>query len=182
MPSAGDDDDEFLFRPVWETDDEEAPPGAPPRRQSSAAPDYVHPLLDPLARAQHAVTRLDARVEAAAPIVAEGLRAGLALREAAGWLAWARFSIHPRDLALRDAGLTGAYGPAALADRLAAQLPATTAQGTIFELAIGSCRSSGPQHGPILAAARRNAQLAPHRRCPGDARIASLAWGGPARR
>ena len=135
MPSAGDDDDDFLFRPVWETEDEEAPPGAPPRRQSASAPDYAHPLLAPLARAQHAVTRLDARAEAAAPVIAEGLRARLALREAAGWLAWARFSIHPRDLALRDAGLTGAYGPAALADRLAAELPATTAQGTIFELA-----------------------------------------------
>ena len=135
MPSAGDDDDDFLFRPVWETEDEEAPPGAPPRRQPAAAPDYAHPLLAPLARAQHAVSRLDARTEAAAPVIAEGLRARLALREAAGWLAWARFSIHPRDLALRDAGLTGAYGPAALADRLAAELPATTAQGTIFELA-----------------------------------------------
>jgi HTH DNA binding domain len=135
MPSAGDDDDDFLFRPVWETEDEETPPGAPPRRQPAATPDYAHPLLAPLARAQHAVTRLDARAEAAAPVIAEGLRARLALREAAGWLAWARFSIHPRDLALRDAGLTGAYGPAALADRLAAELPATTAQGTIFELA-----------------------------------------------
>jgi DNA binding protein with HTH domain len=135
MPSAGDDDDDFLFRPVWETEDEEAPPAAPPRRQSAALPDYAHPLLAPLARAQHAVTRLDARAEAAAPVIAEGLRSRLALREAAGWLAWARFSIHPRDLALRDAGLTGAYGAAALADRLAAELPATTAQGTIFELA-----------------------------------------------
>jgi hypothetical protein len=135
MPNAGDDDDDFLFRSVWETEDEEAPPGTPPRRQPASAPDYAHPLLAPLARAQHAVTRLDARAEAAAPVIAEGLRARLALREAAGWLAWARFSIHPRDLALRDAGLTGAYGPAALADRLAAQLPATTAQGTIFELA-----------------------------------------------
>ena len=131
----GDDDDDFLFRPPWEGDDEEAPPGAPPHRQSASLPDYAHPLLAPLARAQHAVTRLDARAEAAAPIITEGLRARLALREAAGWLAWARFSIHPRDLALRDAGLTGAYGPAALADRLAAELPATTAQGTIFELA-----------------------------------------------
>ena len=135
MPSASDDDDDFLFRPVWETEDEETPPGAPPRRQPASAPDYTHPLLAPLARAQHAVTRLDARAEAAAPVIAEGLRARLALREAAGWLAWARFSIHPRDLALRDAGLTGAYGPAALADRLAAELPATTAQGYIFDLA-----------------------------------------------
>ena len=135
MPSAGDDDDDFWFQPVWKTEDEEAPSGAPPRRQPASAPDYAHPLLAPLARAQHAVSRLDARAEAAAPVIAEGLRARLALREAAGWLAWARFSIHPRDLALRDAGLTGAYGPAALADRLAAELPATTAQGTIFELA-----------------------------------------------
>ena len=129
----------------------------PARRHAGnllSAPDYAHPLLAPLARAQHAVSRLDARTEAAAPVIAEGLRARLALREAAGWLAWARFSIHPRDLALRDAGLTGAYGPAALADRLAAELPATTAQGTIFELAPSDLAvDQALQHGPILAAA-----------------------------
>jgi hypothetical protein len=135
MSSAGDDDDDFWFRPVWETEDEEAPPGAAPSRKPAVEPDYTHPLLAPLARAQHAVTRLDARIEAAAPIIGEGIRARLALREAAGWLAWARFTIHPRDLALRDAGLTGAYGPAALANRLTAELPATAAQGVIFDVA-----------------------------------------------
>jgi HTH DNA binding domain len=135
MPSASDDDDDFWFRPVWETDDEGSPPGAPPSRKPQAEPDYTHPLLAPLARAQHAVSRLDARVEAAAPAVAEGLRARLAYREAAGWLVWARFTVHPRDLALRDAGLTGAYGPAALADRLEVELPATTAQGHTFDIA-----------------------------------------------
>jgi hypothetical protein len=137
MSSAAEDedDDAFWFRPVWETDDEDAPPGAAPRRQPAAAPDFTHPLLSPLAHAQYAVTRLDARAEAAKPIIGEGLRARIALREAAGWLAWARFTIHPRDLALRDAGLTGAYGPAALANRLAAELPATTAQGHIFDVA-----------------------------------------------
>jgi hypothetical protein len=136
MSSTGeDDDDDFWFRPVWETEDEVEPPGAPPRRQSAVAPNYTHPLLAPLARAQHAVSRLDARAEAAAPIIAEGLRSRLAVREAAGWLAWARFVVHPRDLALREAGLTGAYGPAALADHLAAELPATTAQGHTFDIA-----------------------------------------------
>ena len=135
MFSAGDDDDEFWLRPVWETEEEETPPGSPPPRKPVPDPDYTHPLLGPLARAQHAVTRLDARAEAAAPVIGEGLRARLALREAAGWLAWARFTIHPRDLALRDAGLTGAYRAAALAGRLPAELPATTAQGYTFDLA-----------------------------------------------
>ncbi|MBV9825344.1 MAG: hypothetical protein JO001_06690 [Alphaproteobacteria bacterium] len=135
MSGDGEDDEALWFRPVWETENEDAPPGAPSRRQAAAAPDYTHPLLAPLARAQHAVTRLDARTEAAPPAIGEGLRARLAMREAAGWLAWARFPIHPRDLALRDAGLTGAYGPAAFADRLAAELPATTAQGYTFEIA-----------------------------------------------
>jgi hypothetical protein len=137
MPNAGEDDDDaaLWLQPVWATEDEETPPGAPPRRIPAAEPDYAHPLLGPLARAQHAVSRLDARAEAAAPVIAEGLRARLAMREAAGWLAWARFTIHPRDLALRDAGLTGAYGPAMLADHLAAELPATTAQGYTFDIA-----------------------------------------------
>jgi hypothetical protein len=135
MESDIDDEDEEWWRPVWETDDETEPPGRPRAKPSSATSDYAHPLLGPLAKAQDAVGRLEARAEAAPPDIAEGLRARLAYREAAGWLAYARFSIHPRDLALRDAGLTGSYGPAALAGRLEAQLPATTAQGYEFDVA-----------------------------------------------
>lgn len=135
MGSDGEDDEESWWRPVWETDDETEPPGKPRSRQAVQEPDYGHPLLGPLARAQDAVARLEARAGAAAPGIAEGLRARLAFREAAGWLAFSHVWIHPRDLALRDAGLTGSYGPAAFAGRLEAELPATTAQGSSFEVA-----------------------------------------------
>jgi hypothetical protein len=133
--AVGDEDDDFWWQPSWKTDEEAEPPGAPRRRQPAPQPDYTHPLLAPLARAQDAVARLDGRAEAAPAAIAEGLRARIAYREAGGWLLFARVGVHPRDLALRDAGLTGSYGPAALAGRLEAQLPATTAQGYEFEVA-----------------------------------------------
>lgn len=60
----------------------------------------------------------------------EGLRARIAYREAAGWLAHARTWIHPRDLALRDAGLTGSYAVAAHAGRLDTELPTMAAAGS----------------------------------------------------
>ena len=132
---SGDDDDELWWRPPWETGDEIEPPGRPHSRQPAAEPDYTHPLLGPLAKAQDTVARLEARAEAAPPAITEGLCARLAYREAAGWLIYARCGIHPRDLALRDAGLTGSYGAAAAAGRLEATLPATTAQGYDFEVA-----------------------------------------------
>jgi hypothetical protein len=83
-------------------------------------------LLKPLAEASAALARLDARLEAADPAVADGLRGRLALREAAGWLAhqygtW----VHPTDLGLREAGLTGSVTAAAMGGRLRATLPAT---------------------------------------------------------
>jgi hypothetical protein len=132
--SDGEEDEDFPFRPVWETEEETEPPGKPRARPVAKEPDYTHPLLAPLARAQDAVARLDARTEAAPANIAEGLRARLSYREASGWLAYSHVWIHPRDLALRDAGLTAAYGPAAVIGRLAAELPATTAQG--FEFAV----------------------------------------------
>ena len=124
------EDEELSWRPPWETEEEASldPPGATPRRTVAAAPDYEHPLLAPLARAQDAVARLEARVQAASEIVAEGLRARLSYRETAGWLSYAHVWLHPDDLALRDAGLTGSYGPAARSGRLAAELPATAAR------------------------------------------------------
>ena len=65
-----------------------------------------HPLLL-LAEAQDAVARLEATAATASPTVIEGLRARVAYREAAGWLAHTHTWIHPCDLALRDAGPTG---------------------------------------------------------------------------
>ena len=58
-------------------------------------PDYDHPLLTPLVRAQDAVARLEASAEMASDAVAEGLRARLSHLEAAGWLRCAHVWIHP---------------------------------------------------------------------------------------
>lgn len=130
MSGKPENDDESWFRPVWEIEDEEdlEPPGPPRARKPPSAPDYDHPLLIPLARAENAVARLEAKTEAASAVVVEGLRARLSYREAAGWLGYAHFSVHPWDLALRDRGFTTSYGAADHAGRLAAVLPATAAQ------------------------------------------------------
>ena len=130
MPGEPQKDDENLFLPPWETEDEESlePPGPPRARKQPSEPDYAHPLLIPLGRAQNAVARLQAKTEVASDVVAEGLRARMSYLEAAGWLNYTHFSIHPWDLALRDHGLTTSNGAADHADRLAAVLPSTTAQ------------------------------------------------------
>jgi hypothetical protein len=130
MPGEPENDDENWFRPVWEIEDDEAlePPGRPRARKPLSEPDYAHPLLTPLARAQNAVARLEAKTEAASDVVAEGLRARMSYLEAAGWLQHAHIGIHPWDLALRDHGVTTSYGAADHADRLATVLPSTTAQ------------------------------------------------------
>src|SRR3954454_16408422 len=133
--SGADEEDETWFRPVWETEEETEPPGKLRARPVAKEPDYTHPLLAPLARAQEAVARLDAHTEAAHAAIAEGLRARLSYREASGWLAYSHVWIHSRDLALRDAGLTASYGPAAAIGRQAAELPATTAHGAEFSIA-----------------------------------------------
>ena len=89
-------------------------------------PEDSRDLLLPLARAQDGLARLEATAAAASEAVREGLRARLAFREAAGWLAHQGHWIHPTDLALRDAGLTGSYAAARLGQRLPSVLPATT--------------------------------------------------------
>jgi hypothetical protein len=134
MASSQEDEDE-VWRPSWEIDDGVAPPGDPRPRRLAVEPDYTHPLLTPLARAQDAVARLEARTDAASSTVAEGLRARMAYREAAGWLAHAHIWIHPQDLALRDAGLTGSYGAATQAGRLKRELPATAARESGLDVA-----------------------------------------------
>jgi hypothetical protein len=127
-------EEEDWFRPVWETEDELDPPGPPRPRRLSVEPDYRHSLLIPLARAQEAVARLKARAEMASDAVAQGLRARLSYREAAGWLRCAHVWIHPRDLALRDSALTGSYAAAAAADRLQSALPSTVREESEFEV------------------------------------------------
>ena len=115
-----DEEDEDPFRYPWE---EEAAPRA------STRPAVVEVLLIPLTRAQDAVARLEASVAASAPDVAAGLRARLALFEAAGFLAHHGPAVHPHDLALRDAGLTGSFTLAALAGRLKQEAPWTITEG-----------------------------------------------------
>jgi hypothetical protein len=128
-------DEESWFTPVWEIEDELEPPGLLRARKPAAEPDYDHPLLTPLALAQDAVARLEAKVEMASEAVAEGLRARMSYLEAAGWLRHAHFSIHPWDLALRDAGLTASFGAAVHADRIEAVLPATVAEESGLDVA-----------------------------------------------
>jgi hypothetical protein len=84
-------------------------------------------LLLPLAQAQDAIARLEASAAVASGPVREGLWIRIAFREAAGWLAHQGHWIHPIDLALRDAGLTGSYAAAHLRHRLPSVLPATIA-------------------------------------------------------
>jgi hypothetical protein len=129
-------EDDFWFRPVW--DEESLEPPGPPllrARKPAAAPDYTHPLLTPLARAQDAVARLEAKAETASEAVAEGLRARMAYLEAAGWLRHAHVWIHPWDLALRDHDITGSYAAAAYVNRLQSELPSTVKQESGFEAA-----------------------------------------------
>lgn len=120
-----------LMTAVSNTDSTGLVPSASPVR-SRLPPDGTdsHPLLAPLAEAQDTVARLEATAAAASSAVVEGLRARVAYREAAGWLAHVHTWIHPRDLALRDAGLTGSYTAAALAGRLDVELPTMTARGS----------------------------------------------------
>jgi hypothetical protein len=136
---AGDpeNDEEKWLRPVWETEDEAdlEPPGPPRARKRAPEPDYTHPLLTPLAKAHDAVARLEAKIEMASEAVAEGLLARMAYLEAAGWLRHAHVWIHPRDLALRDYGLTNSYTAAAFGDRLGTVLPSTVALEPELEVA-----------------------------------------------
>src|SRR4051812_22155991 len=89
MPGDPEEEDDYWFRPVWETEDALEPPGTLRACKTAPAPDLHHPLLEPLARAQEVVARLETGVALASPMMAEGLRAKLSYREAAGWLGYA---------------------------------------------------------------------------------------------
>ena len=101
------DDADEPFRYPWQDE---------PRPAASRSEPEPASLLIPLARAQDAVARLEASVAAAPHDLAAGLRARLALFEAASFLAHRGPAVHPNDLALRDAGLTGSYSLAAMAE------------------------------------------------------------------
>ena len=126
-------------------------------------------LLAPLAEASAAFARLDARLEAADPAVADGLRARLALREAAGWLAHQYAAwVHSADLGLRAAGLTSSITIAAMSGRLRATLPTTTEDAPLPEaLAEDLGVVQALQLGPALAAPSRAPHLGTVGRCSG---------------
>ena len=107
-------------RPLWDDD-------TPAEGQVTNRATHAAPTLLALVRAQDAVARLEATLDAASADVAHGLRARTALHEAAGFLAHRRMSVHPHDLALREAGLTGSYTTALLTGRIAQALPAGNA-------------------------------------------------------
>ena len=134
MTGGSEEQEEAWWRPVWEPDNEAdlEPPGPLHPRQPRVEPDDSHPLLAPLARAQDALARLEARAEGASPAIAAGLRERMSYQEASGWLAHSHTWIHPQDLALRDAGLTSSYSAAAQIGRLEGELPATAAHGSSF--------------------------------------------------
>jgi hypothetical protein len=116
----------MMSEPLWDEEAEDAarPPWASPAA-APAAPPPAEALLRPLAEAEDVLSRLDALAGAASPAVQAGLAARMALAEAAGWLAVEDIWVHPRDLALREARLTGSTTAAMLAERLPAVLPAT---------------------------------------------------------
>ena len=99
----------FLMVAAHPNPDRSASAASPMRHGLPTGDPDTHPLLQPLAEAQDAVARLEASAAAASPAVAAGLCARVAYREAAGWLAHTHTWVHARDLALRDAGVTGSY-------------------------------------------------------------------------
>src|SRR3954464_1897568 len=82
MPGDSEEEDDYWFRPVWESEDALEPPGTLRPRKKAPEADLHHPFLEPLARAQEAVARLETGVALASPAVAEGLRARLSYCEA----------------------------------------------------------------------------------------------------
>ena len=131
------DEDAAWFRAPWEDLDDDTPlPAWRPVRSTADGPAWLGALgslLGPLCAAQDALARLDAAAALAPEPVRAGLIARLALREAAGWLAHEVCWVHPLDLALRDANLTGAPELAALAGGGARALPHTYAAGPAWD-------------------------------------------------
>lgn len=120
-------DADRLLPPFWdemqdETDDLLPPPRA---RRHLPVDDQATALLAPLAAAQDALARLDARAEAAADSIRIGLIARLALREAAGFLAARHAWVHPLDLALRDLDLAGRFDTASQIGQASVAMPNT---------------------------------------------------------
>lgn len=109
------------------------------------APEWLVPLME----AHDALARLEAAVAMASGPVRDGLLVRLAYGEAAGWLAHYGHWVHPLDLALRDAGLTGSYTAADLGTRLPSVLPVT----------MRAVWTDAPPQDRDVATALRNARL-----------------------
>ena len=131
------DPPEAPLRPVWEDEPDETdfsaprraiPPQPAPDRQAWLPADALPALLVPLCDAQDALARLDSRAAVAPDAVRTGLNARIALAEAAGWLAFAHAWADPRDLCLRDLGLTGSYAIATRVGRPVRDMPNTFAR------------------------------------------------------
>lgn len=125
------DDDEFL-KPLYEDEEPEMPGSvglfAPGRSLAADKPPPQPSVgidLRLLSEADTLLARLDALASVAAEPVRQGLVARMAIREAAGWLGHSSHWVHPNDLALREAGLTGSYIAAASTGKLASVMPYT---------------------------------------------------------
>ena len=155
----------------------------PPRRPESAAGQRRRRHASPAGAARRGPGRRgqagSIAAATASAAVAEGLRARIAYREAAGWLAHAHTWIHPRDLALRDAGLTGSYAVAALASRLDAELPTMTALAAsptwCRPIRWSAPRSAWPGSGAGSPSTAPGGRLPMPRPCG----IPSTPWAGP---
>ena len=122
-----------FFTPLDAAETADTPPVLRPRRASLPASwpaqADLPALLAPLAAAQDALARLDARAATVPPALRDGLIARLAFHEAAGWLAATHAWVHPHDLALRARTLTGGFDAALRAGTGQAALPNTLASG-----------------------------------------------------
>ncbi|MEI7710022.1 MAG: hypothetical protein WCI94_01225 [Rhodospirillales bacterium] len=133
-PESAIDSDEDFLPPSWQFEDE----SADSESSDDSPPLAFWPLAErprpnawliPLARTQDAIARLEASVDAVSDDIATGLRARVSLHEASGFLGHRQTTVHPRDLALHDAGLTGSYAAASVLGTLANELPWSFAHG-----------------------------------------------------
>lgn len=122
--------DEDFLPPSWQFHDE-LPDDDQPALTFWPVAERPRPdrLPIPLARAQDAIARLEAGIDAASEDIATGLRARVSLHEASGYLGHHHTTVHPRDLALHEAGLTGSYAAASILGTLANELPWSFAAG-----------------------------------------------------
>ena len=162
-------------RPAWDRR-----PDGPPARPRRA-PEAAENLLAPLAAAQDALARLDARADTAPDPVRRGLIARLALREAAGWLAAHNAWVHPDDLALRTRNLAGRFDTAAQIARPEHALPSTlaAAPGAWDDPEDFSALARNERLAVHALALARRLTALPRRHDPFSDVAAATAWLGP---